>query len=692
MMASQKYIPVPARYLIKFATHWKFEELATLRSSTVQALAMELHELATKAVKHGLPSALRLPSRMMKIATGARSRTALDADGFVHIAKHPTGAVSNRSLYLRHFSEVKAIVWARIFGASIMKASSSAGNGPARRMPFKVARFADATNLALISIDSRGKIEFANPSACRLFGYRRDETIGEPITIIIPERMRGAHMAGLQNASEGRRLNLGGKTVEVSALKRDGSEFPIEITLSVWHDKQGFCAGAVITDISERREREGRLLRLASQDTLTGLLNRHRFTALLEETLSEGRQATVILLDLDGFKDINDTHGHLVGDSLLQAIGVRLPYALRPDAHIARIGGDEFAVLLQDVTDPLEAHSQANAIVEAFAKPFEVGGHILDLGASIGFALSPIHGEDGEALVASADFALYRAKTAGGNATRMYDHSMRSETSARREMRDELLKGLRRGELELFYQPQVSLIGGNIVGLEALVRWHHPVRGLLLPGAFLPPLEQSSLALEIGWWTLDEAARHASELQRAGYPIKVGVNLFPEQLRALNLIYKVANALQTHSLRPDSLELEVTEKIALADDDRSIEAIIAARKLGVGIAFDDFGTGFASLSSLQRYPLTTLKIDRGFIQHITSRSSDTAITKALIGLGSDLGLDVIAEGIETREQEQALLTLGCPSGQGYRYGRPMRFAEIVERLKGTFAYPLRQLP
>jgi len=558
-------------------------------------------------------------------------------------------------------------------------------------MPFKVARFADATNLALISIDSHGNIEFANPSACRLFGYSRSEMIGQSITIIIPERMRGAHMTGLQKASEGHRLNLGGKSVEVSALRKDGSEFPIEITLSVWRDKQGFCAGAVITDISERREREGRLLRLASQDTLTGLLNRHRFTAILDETLNDGRQATVILFDLDGFKDINDTHGHLVGDSLLQAIGVRLPYALRPDANIARLGGDEFAVLLQDVSDPLEAGSQANAVIDSFAKPFEVGGHILDLGASIGFALSPIHGVDGEALIASADFALYRAKTAGGNATRMYDHSMRSETSARRELRDELLKGLRRGELELFYQPQVCLVGGGIVGLEALIRWNHPVRGLLLPGAFLSALEQSALALEIGWWTLDEAAKHASQLQHAGYPIKVGVNLFPEQLRARNLIHKVANVLQRHSLRPDRLELEVTEKIALADDDRSVEAIAAARKLGVGIAFDDFGTGFASLSSLQRYPLTTLKIDRGFIRHITSRSSDTAITKALIGLGRDLGLDVIAEGIETPEQEQALLALGCPSGQGYRYGKPVRFKEIFERLKGTLPYPARQL-
>jgi EAL domain-containing protein (putative c-di-GMP-specific phosphodiesterase class I) len=180
---------------------------------------------------------------------------------------------------------------------------------------------------------------------------------------------------------------------------------------------------------------------------------------------------------------------------------------------------------------------------------------------------------------------------------------------------------------------------------------------------------------------LDEAVKRASELQAAGYPLKMGVNLFPGQLRALNLVHKIANALQRHSLPPDRLELEVTETIALADDDRSLEAMTAVRKLGVGIAFDDFGTGFASLSSLQRYPLTTLKIDRGFIQHISSRSGDTAITKALIGLGSEMGLDTIAEGIETLEQEQALLALGCPSGQGYRYGRPMPFCQIVDKLK-----------
>ncbi|MBX4862788.1 EAL domain-containing protein [Rhizobium sophorae] len=549
-----------------------------------------------------------------------------------------------------------------------------------RQLALTVAKFAEATNLSLVSIDSRGDIEFVNPSACKLFGYTRSEMIGQPIMIIIPERMRGAHMAGLQRVAGGQAPHLGGRPVEVCALKKDGTEFPIEITLSVWNGKRGFCAGAVITDISDRRERESKLLRLARQDTLTGLSNRHRFSTLLAESLAAGNAASIILLDLDGFKEVNDTHGHLVGDSLLQAIGVRLPYMLGRNAEIARIGGDEFAVLLPGINNPLAAHAQAQAILEAFRKPFDVGGQVLELGTSIGIALAPAHGQDNEELIASADFALYRAKAEGGNVIRLYDASMRSETAARREMRDELLRALRGGELELFYQPQVDLLDKRIVGLEALLRWHHPQRGLLTPGAFLPALDQSALALEIGWWTLDQAAARAGALQANGYDIKVGVNLFPGQLRAPNLIHKVANALQRHSLKPDRLELEVTETITLANDDQSFEAMTALRDLGVGIAFDDFGTGYASLGSLQRYPLTTLKIDRGFVQHINDNPSDIAITRALVGLSREMGLKTIAEGIETEEQERTLIGLGCPFGQGYRYGKPVPFLSVVELL------------
>jgi diguanylate cyclase (GGDEF)-like protein/PAS domain S-box-containing protein len=552
-----------------------------------------------------------------------------------------------------------------------------------RHLALTVTQFAKATSLSLMSINSEGVIEFVNPSACTLFGYTQSEMIGRSIMLIIPERLRGAHMAGLQRAAWGQAPHLGGRPVEVYALKKDGTEFPIEITLSVWNGKRGFCAGAVIIDISDRRERESKLLRLASQDTLTGLSNRYRFSNLLAESLADGSAASIILLDLDGFKEINDTHGHLTGDSLLQAIGVRLPYLLDRNAEIARIGGDEFAVLLPGINNPLDVHAQAQAIVDAFRKPFDVGGRVLELGVSIGIALAPAHGQDPEELIASADFALYNAKSEGGNIIRLYDATMRSQTAARREMRDELLRALRGGELELFYQPQVNLRDKRIVGLEALLRWHHPHRGLLTPGAFLPALEQSALALEIGWWTLDQAAERAGALQALGYDIKVSVNLFPGQLRAANLVHKVANALQRHSVKPEWLELEVTETIALANDDHSFEAMTALRDLGVGIAFDDFGTGYASLGSLQRYPLTTLKIDRRFVQHINDKSSDLAITRALIGLSREMGLKTIAEGIETEEQERTLIELQCPFGQGYRYGKPVPFDTILQILAET---------
>jgi len=552
--------------------------------------------------------------------------------------------------------------------------------------------FTNATNLALISIDSQGTIEFVNPSAARLFGYSQQEMIGSPIAIIIPERMRGPHSAGLARVAAGEKPNLGGKTVEVSARRRDGSEFPIEITLSIWHDERGMGAGAVIKDISERREREARLLRLASQDTLTGLHNRHRFNDLLKLEIAAARPTTVLMLDLDGFKDVNDTHGHALGDSLLQAIGVRLPYLLRSDAQIARIGGDEFAVMLPGVGDPLVANAEAAAILQAFAMPFDVGGHVLDLGASVGFAIAPMHGTDAEELIASADFALYSAKAAGGRLSRMFDKSMRCDSLARRTMRDELLHGLRNGELALHYQPQVHLPSGEIFGLEALIRWQHPGKGLLLPGAFLPALEQSALALEIGWWTLEEACRQAALLKAAGHDnLTMSVNLFPAQLRSPSLCRKVAEALERHGLGADRLELEVTETSALHDDDKSLEVLTLLRGMGVGIAFDDFGTGYASLSSLQRYPLTTLKIDRAFIRDLLTKPSDAAITRALITMSRDLGLQTIAEGVETAEQEAALLSLGCPAAQGYRYGQPMTAAALMAMLEGTAVFRERKI-
>lgn len=530
--------------------------------------------------------------------------------------------------------------------------------------------FSDATELAFFSINASGRIEFVNRAALQLFGYERDEMIGHPIDIIIPDRMRGAHHAGLKRVLAGGQTRLIGKTVEVVASKRDGSEVPIEMSLSLWTDERGIGMGAIICDISERRERDARLLRMANHDTLTGLVNRHHFEDLLRDSLSGNSGTAVALLDLDGFKDVNDSLGHAAGDNLLQAIAIRLPSVLPVDSTVARFGSDEFAILLPGNIGSTEAELIIRAVLEAFELLFEVAGNVFRLQASIGFALAPHHGKDADELLASADFALYKAKQLGGGTMLMFDPEMRNLSINRRAIQDELRRALQDDELVLHYQPQVSLSDGHVSGMEALIRWQHPERGLLFPGVFLSALESSALALPIGWWVLDEACRQAARWKATGIPsAKVSVNLFAAQYRSTTLVQHVMDTLAAHGLDPSELCLEVTETIALLNDDNAQVAVRTLRDLGVGIAFDDFGTGYASLSSLQRFPLTTLKIDRRFVSDIQTNPHDAAITRAMLTMGNDLGLETIAEGIETEEQELALRALGCKTGQGYRFGK-----------------------
>ena len=546
--------------------------------------------------------------------------------------------------------------------------------------------FAEATELSILSVDTRGKIEFANSSTSTLFGYQPDEMIGKSIDIIIPDRLRAAHQAGMARILAGGATKLVGKTVELLALRRDGSEFPIEFSLSVWRTNRGIGMGAVIRDISERRERDARLLRLAHHDSLTGLCNRHGFEQRTSEHLQKG-VAAVLLLDLDGFKDVNDSLGHAVGDTLLQAIAVRLPIALAPDATLARFGGDEFAILLPGTADPRHAQACAVAVLDSLRTPFAIGDHVFQVGGSVGFALAPAHGVDAEELIASADFAMYRAKQAGGRAYRMFQPEMRFASAARRATQDELLHALKNGELVLHYQPQVSLLDQRIVGAEALIRWQHPRRGLLLPAAFLPAIETSALALPVGAWVLDEACRQLAALRAAGLPpLRIGVNLFSGQFRSGTLRSQVSEAIARHAIDPRQLELEVTETIVLQNDEHLLADVRRLRADGVRIAFDDFGTGFASLSTLKNFPFTTLKIDRSFIQDMLSDPAGAAITRAMVQLGEDVGLETVGEGIETAEQEAALRHLGCRLGQGFRYGKAQS-AEALEQLLRSTDWP-----
>lgn len=568
------------------------------------------------------------------------------------------------------------------------------GDRPGTVRESDVHGFADNTELAMMCIDAHGLITFVNKATERMFGHARAEMLGKTLDFIIPARLRGAHHAGVARVGRGEPSKLAGKSVEVTGLRSDGSEFPVELSLSVWQGANGVMMGGLMRDISERRQRDTRLHRLAHHDPLTGLPNRFQFNLKLEHVLSSGGQAAVLLIDLDGFKKVNDSLGHATGDTLLQALAVRIPAALDKDAIFARFGGDEFAVLLPGIGDPLKAAAAARDVLDAFRPAFSIGEHLLKLGASIGVAIGPAHGEDPEELVASADLALYQAKQ-DGNSFRLFEQAMRSAVAARRAMRDELLRAIGEGELVLHYQPQVNIDCGEIIGAEALLRWNHPTRGMLLPSAFLEALESHSLALQVGCWIIDEACRQAVAWRNMGLPgLRMSVNLFAAQVNAGNLADVVDEALERHGMPPEALELEVTETVMLNNNDRVLLPFEYLRERKVRVAFDDFGTGHASLSMLKRFPLTTLKIDRGFVRDLLADRCDAAIVQALLGMAHSMGLDAVAEGVETKEQETVLLALGCKIGQGFLYAKALpadEFARLFGQVRTETAVPVRKV-
>jgi diguanylate cyclase (GGDEF)-like protein len=387
---------------------------------------------------------------------------------------------------------------------------------------------------------------------------------------------------------------------------------------------------------------------------------------------------------MDGFKLVNDAFGHNAGDALLQMIAVRMTAAI-DDGLLARVGGDEFALLLPGCTDLFQIVAAAQALLDAFVDDFTIGDHEVSVGASIGIAIAPLHAGEVDELMVRADLALFRAKKRGGRAYCLFDTAMASEQTARRAFKDELRQAYEHGEWRLHYQPQVNLRDGSLIGVEALLRWQHPTRGLLPPATFMPILETHLVAYEIGCWVLNEACRQFAAWRELGLDVgRVGVNLFGSQFRAGTLEAVVSNALMTHALRPQDLELEITETIAIRHDDDALRPMRSLFEAGVGIALDDFGTGFASLSTLQRFPLTRLKIDRSFVMNVATDAQSAVIVKNVAAIGKGLGLSVIAEGIESIDQKRTLLAIGCDEGQGYMYGKPMDANAIMRwpRLPG----------
>nr|WP_281393296.1 EAL domain-containing protein [Sphingomonas xinjiangensis] len=516
-----------------------------------------------------------------------------------------------------------------------------------------------------------------NTAAEKLFGFSAREALGQPLSIIIPKRHRAAHVAGLARAVLVGRARLAGRSVEMLALHADGRELPVDLSLSMWFEGGQPMFGALLRDITDRQAAAQRLEHLAHCDTLTSLPNRNALRARLAAEIERGT-CSLLLLDLDGFKHVNDTLGHSTGDELLASVAARLADAVGTGGYLARLGGDEFAILLSNCGDPLQIDDLAGRIFKALQSPFELAGQLVYVGTSIGVAISPKDGANVEQMLSSADLALYSSKNDGGGMRTFFARAMQNKTEQRHRLGIELRSALTRNQFELWYQPQISLADHALVGAEALLRWRHHDHGLLSPEAFLKVLEETAIAEEVGDWIVDHACSTAAEWKKAGLGrLRVGVNLFAAQLRSGRLFSVISSAIERHGLCPTQLEIEITETTVLRHSNQSTKALRRLRSLGVGVAFDDFGTGFASLSLLQKYPLTRLKIDRSFVAKVDRKVGDAAIVQAVIAMSRSLGLRVIAEGVETAEQEATLAGLGCDEAQGWRYGRAMPAAQMA---------------
>ncbi|HZW48276.1 MAG TPA: EAL domain-containing protein [Microvirga sp.] len=438
---------------------------------------------------------------------------------------------------------------------------------------------------------------------------------------------------------------------------------------------------ATYEDITERRQAESQIAYMAHHDALTDLANRVLFRQQLEHALDEtGRERlkmAVLCLDLDRFKDVNDSLGHETGDALLKLVADRLRSCIRQQDVVARLGGDEFAILQLAIDDQQDCAALATRIVEAVSMPYDLEGQEIVIGTSIGIAVASEGNLSPDQLLKQADLALYRAKAEGRATYRFFEPEMDKELQARRSLEIDLRKALANREFELYFQPQVNVRENEIRGYEALLRWHHPERGMIPPGDFIPVAEDIGLISSLGDWVLEQACMTATAWPKG---IKVAVNLSPVQFRNKTLVQSVSRALAHSGLAPDRLELEVTESVLLQDNELTVATLHQLRRMGVRIAMDDFGTGYSSLSYLRSFPFDKIKIDQSFVRELSSRADCLAIVRSIAGLGASLGMSTVAEGVETEDQLLQITAAGCTEVQGYYFGQPKPASELAHAL------------
>jgi diguanylate cyclase (GGDEF)-like protein len=505
--------------------------------------------------------------------------------------------------------------------------------------------------------------------------------------IIVSEDLP-AMLANILSMVDGR---LDHNHMEFRVEKPDGSRVWFEGHGYALRDseKQLIAIEGILTDITERVSAAEKIAELARTDSVTGLPNRAAFLERLDLAFARARRGTspfgVLYLDLDQFKDVNDTLGHAAGDALLQAVGDRLKGCVRETDLVARFGGDEFAVLQDEMTDVASAEHLATKIGEAIAAPYLIGGNQVHTTVSIGVVPYTDDVGDVESMMMKADLALYRAKDAGRNQFRFHDAELDRQVHERVKIGNDLHRAIERDQFELYYQPQVDLVSGRTVGLEALIRWNHPTRGPLMPSIFIPIAESNGSILPIGEWAVERASRQFRLWRDQGIaPPVIAVNISAAQFKVTGDLDRiVTEGLARYDLAANQLELELTESVLMETTQKHREAFERLRRIGVRLAIDDFGTGYSSLDYLRSFHVSRLKIDRRFIHDMTINPDDATIVRATISLGRELGIEVLAEGIETAEQQAFLISAGCKVAQGNYFGEPMPVDRASAWLQGN---------
>jgi diguanylate cyclase (GGDEF)-like protein/PAS domain S-box-containing protein len=542
---------------------------------------------------------------------------------------------------------------------------------------------------AVICTDIAGNITFLNLVAENMIGWPRQEACGRPLADVFRVQDASSHLTTPDPTEIAVEQN---RTVHLPSncilLRRDGFESPIEDSVSPIHDRQGQVIGAVIVfrDVSAARAMALQMAHSAQHDFLTGLPNRTLVNDRVSQAITfahrREKKVAVLFLDLDGFKHINDSLGHAIGDKLLQSIAKRLVDCVRGSDTVSRQGGDEFVILLSEVEQAEDAAITARRMLQAVAEAHSVDLHDLHVTTSIGVSVFPDDGQDAETLIKNADTAMYQAKENGRQSYQFFKPAMNVRAVERQSIEESLRRALQRQEFAVHYQPKIDLKTGEITGAEALLRWTHPTRGSVPPSQFIPVAEDCGLIVPIGRWILREACAQACSWAREGLQLAtMAVNISAMEFRNEEFLEDLFAILEETGLSPRSLELELTESVLMKRADSTETILRTLRSRGVQLAVDDFGTGYSSLSYLRKFPIDALKIDQSFIRQITTAPDDTAIVTAVISMGRSLNLRVIAEGVETREELLFLQRHQCQEAQGYYFSRPVAATQFAALLR-----------